>query len=259
MNLDNFTLSRLVIPENAVKVLFEDDYCAVVIKPQGMPIFSDKSNRLTLHSTLLHVLTSPLTPLTNVLRRPQPVHRLDAGTGGLVLCAKTHKSLTILSESFSNRLIDKKYRAIVFGRLDGSGIITSPIEGKSALSHFNCHAVTAIKTAIGHDDIDARYRYITTVDVIISTGRTHQIRRHLDSLGHPIIGDKQHWFKESRPVVKFDESISFYKDRNITVNPCLWAIEMNFTHPLTRDIINLHIPEPQIFESIREYYRNYKI
>lgn len=187
---------------NDIQVVFEDDYLAVVNKPQHMPIFPTHSKDtsesvLTLQTALLSVLKPSVNTNTEVLHRPQPVHRLDAGTGGLVVVAKTKRMLTLLSELFANRQVFKRYRALVYGKLEGNGIITKSISGQSAHSQYSsCGFVSRISSTGDERRCDRENpskevndiynssagcsiheNCVSTVDIIIKTGRTHQIRR----------------------------------------------------------------------------------
>ena len=177
-----------------VPVLWEDDHCAVVIKPQGMPVFRTKEANtsaeladVTTLSCLQSALPYSLLPVSldsmlQPLRRPQAVHRLDKGTGGLLLVAKTRPALINLTAQFADRTIKKKYLAIVVGRLTetrGSnhgglidtrkGIILEPLSGQSAETHW--HVESGMHTA------SPQYGCITTVNLEPLTGRTHQLRR----------------------------------------------------------------------------------
>lgn len=170
-----------------IQVMYEDTHLAVVVKPQNMSTFPSKGdNFLSLQSALLGSLDSCETPSGSILNRAQPVHRLDKPTGGLVVIAKTHEALRVLSRQFATSKILKQYRAIVFGDISRSQTINITIDGKLASTTFYVQNIT--RSVI--------YGNISTCDVIIHTGRTHQIRRTFDSIGHPIIGDSKHWFME---------------------------------------------------------------
>lgn len=167
------------------RVVWEDNYFAIVNKPQGVPVFPckdnpfqtndnsvDESNKeyleLSLQSLILGRLTQPLDGVTNQpLRRPQIVHRLDRGTGGLVVVAKTRPALTGLTSAFADRLVQKQYRAMVVGKLEGSGSITHALDGKACRTDWSSVMVSESQT----------YGFVTTLDVSPHTGRNHQIRR----------------------------------------------------------------------------------
>lgn len=187
-----------------VQVVWEDSHLAVVIKPQGMPVFRTKEIGSTLNAQLLDQSTegsclqsalpyslSPVPHDSNLqpLRRPRAVHRLDAGTGGLILVAKTRPALISLTEQFAERTVSKSYRAIVVGKLDGNngasftaaedtelqpvrrlqGSICDPLSGQIAETDWSVEP--------GMHTMSKTYGWITTVDLKPHTGRTHQLRR----------------------------------------------------------------------------------
>ena len=189
--------SQIQIPTSTQRhllpVLYEDDFCAVVVKPFNMPMFSlsncssDPSIEASLHTCILHSLTPAPISVPSPLRRPQSVHRLDTLTGGVVVVAKTLPALRAMTESFSRREVDKRYLAISAGRLVGKGDIVSRIGGLEAHSRYR----------VLQNDVSKSYGTISSVEVQLFTGRTHQIRRHLDGLGYPIVGDPRYWFRAS--------------------------------------------------------------
>jgi len=179
-------------------VVYEDDDLAVVNKAAGMIVHAstgsseDPRNRGTLVNALLHRFKK-LSKGGDELR-PGIVHRLDRDTSGLLIVAKTDKSHRKLAEQFSKRTIDKRYVALVHGwPKQESGTVNAPIgrdrgnrarmstrgdEARDAVSHFKLL-----------EKIDSRYGKFALVEVKIETGRTHQIRVHMASINHPVVGD----------------------------------------------------------------------
>lgn len=161
--------------EIALEVVFEDEALAVVVKPPGL--LTNGNAFATLERALPTNLTASRAP--DALPWPRPVHRLDRPTGGLVACAKTHAAQVWLGHAFQERRVRKGYRALVQGRLEGSHEVREPVEERDAHSTV---------TAVRHDR-SLHTGWVTTVDLHPHTGRTHQLRRHCASLGHPIVGD----------------------------------------------------------------------
>lgn len=213
------------------------------------------------------------------MSKPRIAHRLDAATGGLLVVAKMTQSEIRLKENFANRYCKKRYRAIVFGRLEPNstscvvedfdhdeekedteycGIINSPVANKAALTRYSivCHSRSPYPQANG---------WMTTVDLFPVTGRKHQLRRHLKSIGHPIWGDQKHGPYPKVDVdcqdgVKrdIDSSAPDY-DEDVNVNArdcphhhlCLWALEISFPHPSKDEMVLSQIDEPPWYSELR--------
>ncbi|MFT7579342.1 MAG: RluA family pseudouridine synthase [Myxococcota bacterium] len=161
--------------ELPLDVLYEDRWMAVVWKPPG---YRTSGN---LHQTIGHALPYNLTAsdAADALTCPQPAHRLDAPTQGLLVCAKTSHAMMALHRAFAARDVQKTYTAIVVGALEGEHLLTSEVDGKDAETRVVAKAQSR----------SLRTSWITEVEAMPHTGRTHQIRRHLARLGHPIMGD----------------------------------------------------------------------
>jgi len=241
-----------------VTTMYEDDFLAIVCKPQGVPVFPVPSvlkNGFNMQSIVLNqnVLSPISDSVREPLRRPQPAHRLDIGTGGLLLFAKTRPALIALSALFSSRSSDleKKYLALCAGRFEGSsaGSITLPLGGKEAHTDYVVRRVDPVRQEL----FDG---WVSTVELTLHTGRTHQIRRHLDAIGHPILGDEDYWFEQAaksggnaQPHPRLREVCL-----HTTWPICLWATSMKFLHPLIPgQFVEAQLPlEPVLFTEIRE-------
>lgn len=207
----------------ALDVVYVDEHLAVVVKPPGL--LTNGNRFQTLEGALVHLLPPP--DLADALPWPRPAHRLDFRTGGLVVAARSATAQIGLGRAFQSRSVEKRYRAIATGRLEGSGTITEPVEGRAA--------ETAWKAVAHHPS--SRVDAMTTVDLWPRTGRTHQLRRHLAHLGHPILGDEQ-YTPADVPVLR---GKGLY----------LWAVSLAFDHPVTGERLSLEIPEPPRFDGLR--------
>ncbi|MGA3211484.1 MAG: RluA family pseudouridine synthase [Terriglobales bacterium] len=189
---------RAMAEDIPLEVVYEDDDLAVVNKPAGMMVHAGAGpatgvhNRGTLVNALLHRFGA--LSATGGALRPGIVHRLDRNTSGLIVVAKNDWSHRKLAEQFASRTIHKTYIALVHGAVKGdSGTVSSPISrdsvrrtrmttrragGRAALSHWQVR-----------ERIDGPFGKFTLLEVSIETGRTHQIRVHLASLGYPVAGD----------------------------------------------------------------------
>lgn len=207
--------------EFKLKVVFEDDHFAVINKPAGISVSGNK------YKTIVNALTFNLGKSTekDVLNRPQPVHRLDYPTSGLLLVAKTKTALFKLGKQFEQRKIKKEYLAIVVGKTPDKGIVDIPVAEQEAVTEYKLvEAVPSLKTV-----------WITLVKLHPLTGRTHQLRYHMSEIGCPIIGDKK--YGKNMPVL---EGKGLF----------LCATCLEFIHPATKKQCSFQIDQPVKFTSL---------
>jgi len=163
--------------EMDIPVLYEDDHLAVVVKPAGLQVNGNR--RRTVEHALGHNLSmSRLADAT----APCCVHRLDRLTTGCLLVGKTRDSVARLSAMFADGQIAKEYFAVAIGNMPPQGSVSSPVDDKPSYTEFE--VVRSVKSV--------RYARLNLVKVRPHTGRRHQIRIHLSSIGHPILGDRQY-------------------------------------------------------------------
>jgi RluA family pseudouridine synthase len=161
-----------------LEIVYEDDTIAVINKPAGISVSGNKFR--TIQNALLANLQKSTKP--NALKWPRPVHRLDYGTSGLLLIAKTTSALADLGRQFEAREIKKTYRAIVIGKTDEEGVINEKIDEKEAITRY--------KTISHAPSLYAGW--VSLVEIYPETGRTHQIRKHMAHIGHPVLGDNRY-------------------------------------------------------------------
>jgi 23S rRNA pseudouridine1911/1915/1917 synthase len=172
-----------------LSILFEDNEFIIVCKPAGIPTHPDNVHK---EDTLVQrVLAYCSLSDIGLPHRPGVIHRLDKDTSGIILFAKTNAAHQYFSRVFSDRLVKKQYLALVHGvHIPDSGTIDSPIVRDGINRKKMCvSSGKNSKYAVTHFDVLERFSTTTFVKVLIETGRTHQIRVHFSSIGHPIVGD----------------------------------------------------------------------
>ncbi len=165
---------RLVFP---LTILFEDDHLAVIHKPAGI-LVSGNSFKTIANALVQNIKRSTLSDAT----KPQPVHRLDYATTGILLVGKTSSSIRVLNKMFEDKKIEKTYYAITIGEMNDEGEITSEIDGKKSQSNYK----------VLESVFSKRFGKLNLVKLKPQTGRRHQLRRHLLSIVNPILGDKDY-------------------------------------------------------------------
>lgn len=170
-------------------IVYEDSDVAVVNKPKGMVVHPGAGNQeATLVSGLLYELDD-LSEINGVIR-PGIVHRIDKDTTGLLMVAKNDKASLSLTEQLKNHSCKRCYHALVYGEIsENRGRITAPI-GRSKEDRKKMAVVKDGKPAITNFTVLKRFKGYTYIECVLETGRTHQIRVHLDYIGHPLVGDQ---------------------------------------------------------------------
>lgn len=220
-------------------IVYEDSDVIVVNKENGMvvhPAVGNKEhtlvNGLIYHSKLSDV---------NGEFRPGIVHRIDAYTTGLLMVAKNNKAHEILAHELEEKKTYRKYIALVWDVIkEDTGTIDAPI-GRD-INDRKKMSVTDInaKEAVTHFRVIERYKNATLIELQLETGRTHQIRVHMNYIGHPVVND---------PV---------YGKRKIIDNSgqCLHAAELGFSHPTTGEFMKFSCPLPECFTNILEQFKD---
>jgi 23S rRNA pseudouridine1911/1915/1917 synthase len=247
-------------------VVFEDAHLAVINKPAGMMVHAgagqneDARSRNTLVNALLfrfRALSS-----TGGDLRPGIVHRLDKNTSGLIIVAKNDAAHLKLGEMFSTRQIQKTYIALVQGHVErAKGTITAAVS-RDPLRRTRMTARPAdnARSAISHYEVlrrvNSRFGKFTLVQVRIETGRTHQIRVHMASIGHPVVGDPLYGASSQlTDLVAAQASPTRSSRRNQSPERLrlnrnfLHAARLEFTHPVNGKVLKLEAPLPEELET----------
>lgn len=208
---------KLVFP---LEVLFEDDHLALIHKPAGI-LVSGNSFKTIANALVQNIKRSNLPDATT----PQPVHRLDYATTGVLLVGKTSSSIRALNKIFEDKEIKKTYYAVTIGEMKYRGKITSEIDGKKSQTNYTL--ITSVPSK--------KYGKLNLVKLKPQTGRRHQLRKHLSSIGNPILGDKEYGIE------------NLISSRN---GLYLHAYSLKFIHPFTNKQIHIKDEFPQRFKKI---------
>ncbi|WP_448502533.1 RluA family pseudouridine synthase [Sphingomonas sp.] len=213
-----------VAQDIALAIAFEDEHLIVVDKPAGLVVHPAAGNPDgTLVNALLHHCGGSLSGIGGVAR-PGIVHRIDKDTSGLIVAAKTDPAHEGLARQFKDHSIDRRYRAIVSGRpLPPSGVIDAPL-ARSSANRKKIAVVASGKRAITHFSTIRALREAALVECRLETGRTHQVRVHMASIGHPLLGDPV--YGRTRAVHRSAlETLGFRRQ-------ALHAAHLGFIHPV---------------------------
>ena len=238
---DNLTNSDIIPEDISLDIVYEDDYLLVVNKPSGMVVHPAPGNY---SGTMVNALMSHCNKLSTVNGsiRPGIVHRIDADTSGLLLVAKNDMVHNDLARQISEKTVKRKYICLVHGIIDeDSATIDAPI-GRDSHDRKKM-AVTAenSKEAVTHIRVLERYKRATLISCVLETGRTHQIRVHMNYIGHPVVNDPVYGYK------RMDDD---------SFGQMLHAMEIGFIHPITKKYMEFSVKPPEKFEEIKEKYKN---
>jgi 23S rRNA pseudouridine1911/1915/1917 synthase len=246
---------RAIAEEIPLDILFEDDDLAIINKPAGMMVHAgagatdDSRNRGTLVNALLHHFAS-LSAIGGETR-PGIVHRLDKETSGLIAVAKNDDAHRKLAAQFARREVKKKYTALVHGWIKkDSGTVSASISRDSVRRTRMTTRQSGGREAVSHYKVvrrmETHFGKFTLVEVKIDTGRTHQIRVHLSSLNHPVVGDTLYGAPGEVRRIRAKNGVPslISLPRNF-----LHAAELELTHPRTGKKIALSSPLPEELRS----------
>jgi 23S rRNA pseudouridine1911/1915/1917 synthase len=222
-----------------VHVVHEDEWIVVVAKPAGMVVHPAPGHP---SGTLVNALLTRAGRLPGERDRPGIVHRLDAGTSGLMIVAKDERALTELRRMMAAREVTRTYLALVEGRPHAAATIDAPV-GRSQRHRKKMAVVAEGREAVTIYRRVEAFRGAALLEVKPRTGRTHQIRVHLATTGHPVVGDRV-----------------YGRDRRLAVElglnrPFLHAAELAFGHPITGAPMNFTEPLPDDLESALDRLR----
>lgn len=211
-----------------INIVFEDNHILVVVKPQNLPCCEDSTGDPDLLNLLKQYLKETYDKKGEAFLAL--IHRLDRPTGGIMMYAKTSKAAARLSEEFRTGEIEKKYLTVVLGE---------PKEKQNELTHYLLKdesknivysvpmATDGAKKAVLSYKVLETYDKLCLAEVKLKTGRSHQIRVQLSTIGHPLFGDQK-----------------YAQGKTELANLALWATELRFTHPVTKEKMVFRVYPP---------------
>ena len=250
---------KLIPQEIPLDILYEDDHVLVVNKPTGLvvhPGYGNYSGTLV-NGLIYHFEQLPSLP-NNYYGRPGLVHRIDKNTSGLLVVAKTEDALTHLAKQFFDKTTERRYWALVWGDVQESGTVTkavgrspknrkvmttfeNPEEGKMAITHFR--------------PIE-NFGYVTLIECVLETGRTHQIRVHMQSIGYPLFNDPEYGGnKVLRTGISGAQRTLIEKALNCLPGQALHAKTLGFQHPDNLEFLRFNAELPESFKTLLEIWK----
>lgn len=251
-----------VLPENIpLDIVYEDDSLLIVNKPAGMVVHPAHGNW---SGTLVNALTyhfNTLPELPGNSGRPGLVHRIDKDTSGLLVIAKSEKTMTHLAKQFFDHTIRRTYLALVWGEPStDQGTIDVPI-GRSAKNRKMMDVYpdgSQGKNAITHWKVLRRLRYVSLIQCNLETGRTHQIRTHMKYLGHPLFNDALYGGDIVRKGTQFAKYKTFIKNCfELLPRQALHAKSLGFIHPVSRELMEFETDLPEDMAVVLQKWESY--
>ncbi len=203
-----------------LKVLYEDDYLAVIEKPAGLLVSGNTFKTVT-NALIRNLKKSNCTDAT----KAQPVHRLDFETTGALLIGKTSSSIRNLNKLFEYKTVKKTYHAITIGKMTNEGSISIAINDKPSISNYKL--IDSVSSQ--------RFGILNLLQLEPQTGRHHQLRKHLSHIGHPILGDKAYG---EEPLILNGKGLYLHASR------------LEFIHPFTHKKLCIKSELPKRFKKI---------
>jgi 23S rRNA pseudouridine1911/1915/1917 synthase len=252
-----------LLPEDIpLKVLFEDAHVVVIDKPAGLVVHPGHGNwtGTLVNALLFHFGQLPPVPGAEI-PRPGLVHRLDKDTSGVMVAGKTEEALTHLARQFFERTSDRRYNALVWGDFaEDEGVV----EGHIGRSNKDRTVMQVFpegehgKPAVTRWRVVERFRYVTLVECKLETGRTHQIRAHMQWIGHPLFNDAAYGGDRILKGTTFTKYRQFVENCfALLPRQALHARTLSFDHPAIGERMHFESPLPADMQAVLTKWRTY--
>lgn len=243
-----------IYPEDIpLNIIYEDDYLVIVNKPAGMVVHPGYNNYT---GTLVHALAFHFQNLPNLkgnVARPGLVHRIDKDTSGLLLISKDELSMTYLAKQFYDHTVTRKYYALVWGDISEDGTVTGYIgrslKDRKVMDIYDDEEKG--KWSVTHYKVVQRFHYVTLIECQLETGRTHQIRAHMQHIGHPLFNDASYGgdkILKGNANGKYKQFVENCFD--ICNRQALHAQSIGFIHPHTKEYVLFESEFPEDMKSL---------
>ena len=253
-----------VLPEQMdLNIVYEDDVLMVIDKPAGLVVHPGSGNYTgTLLNGVAYYLKQQNPELDeNLLPRYGLVHRIDKNTSGLLLLAKTAHAAAYLSKQFFHHTIQRKYRALVWGDFDeDEGTVVAHVGRNQRFRKlFEAYPEGEHgKEATTHYRVLERFNYVTLLECVLETGRTHQIRVHMKHIGHTLFGDSTYGGDKILKGTIFSKYKQFVDNcLDICPRQALHAFTLGFKHPTTEEELFFESPMATDMAKVIEKWRSY--
>lgn len=250
-----------VYPEDIpLDIVYEDHDVLVVNKPAGMVVHPGYNNYTgtLVNGLVFHFQQLPQLPGND--GRPGLVHRIDKDTSGLLLISKNERSMAYLAKQFYEHTIARKYIALAWGDITEDGTVTGyigrSVRDRKVMDIYDDE--TKGKWSVTHYKVLERLGYVTLIECQLETGRTHQIRAHMQHIGHPLFNDATYGGDKILKGTVFSKYRQFV-DNCFEIMPrqSLHALSLGFEHPSTKEHIYFESSLPDDFTGVLEKWRNY--
>ena len=253
-----------IIPENIpLNIVFEDNEVMIINKPAGMVVHPGSGNYTgtLINGVAYYLIQQNKTINEETLPRFGMVHRIDKNTTGLIVLAKTDKAVSNLAKQFFNHTVQRRYHALVWGDvIEDTGTIVAHVGRNVKLRKLFAAYPDGEhgKEAITHYKVLERFGYVTLVECRLETGRTHQIRVHMQHIGHPLFNDDTYGGDRIVKGTVFAKYKQFVDNCfTICARQALHAKTIGFVHPVTRQEVLFDSELADDMKQVIEKWRNY--
>ena len=256
---------NLLVPEKiSLDIVYEDDDLVVINKPAGLVVHPGHGNYTgtLVNGLLYHFKNLPI----NSSNRPGLVHRLDKDTSGLLVVAKNDNSMVKLSNQFAKKTSKREYLALVWGDLKKDFDTIDNFIGRNPKNRLqnmvisNDNNESMGKRAITNYEVISRFNYVSLVKCILDTGRTHQIRVHMKSIGHPIFNDERYGGNKILKGTTFTKYKQFVENCfKVIPRQALHAKSLGFAHPTTKKYMEFDSDLPNDFQLCVDKWKKYSL